>query len=64
MFTAPGDICFLAMVVLEFCVGMEDLENPVQQRDVGVAGGKFLGVGLKDIGLRHFNGEMQFTLRW
>ena len=35
LFTAPGDIWFLAMVVFGFCVRMEDLENPVQERDIG-----------------------------
>ena len=35
MFTASGDNWFLAMVALGFCVDVEELENPVQERDVG-----------------------------
>ena len=52
VFTAPGDIWLLAKVVFGFYVDMEDLENPVPERNVGYihgycdAGGKFRGVGL------------------
>ena len=35
LFTAQGDIWFMALVVFGFCVSMEDLENPVQESDVG-----------------------------